>query len=425
MENLTLQNQLQTSKIIKFKVNSLVSTLFPVTLNQIMIAKSVLQAKSNTLLLQKNVDLDELININPEQEEMRTIARRYLNQYLPELLALLTDITGFYNLFCSYYADIEDYINQLNNHDNDEQKGLLADLDAMLNDIIDFIAEKKKDTHTLEKILKTENEKNASLHEKFSKTRSIAEQKYIGDKTVISTLEARIQKLLSDIEHYNTQIASGALDSAKTILKITTTLIAHYIKAKKPETKPETKVPEDASTREPIPIVANNLQLFSENKTIETLPGKKLQQSIDLYRECIEQLQKYNSEATILTILIQQWDAFINGMVTLAESIEYFAKAWQELEQSFTRFKKKFSEGEAIDENRIELMKQQWSLSYADLLQLNNKAIDFQRLSYLDVVKDQDKGKYISSYAFKTLLGIPNLNNSQLNQRIITNHSKK
>ncbi|MFZ0219317.1 MAG: HBL/NHE enterotoxin family protein [Candidatus Aquirickettsiella sp.] len=427
MENFTLQNQFQTDNIIKYKTNSLVSTMLAVTLNQVMTAKSVLQAKSNTLLLQKDVDLDKLVNIKLQQEQMRNIASRYLDQHLPKILALLTDITGLYSNFNSYYEDVNYYINKLNTNDADEKKGLLIDLGEMLNDIINVTAEKKKNANTLVKILASENEKNATFSEKLNQTKAIAEQFYVGDKTAISTLEYRIQDLLKDIEQCNNQIAYGALDSAKNILKISTTFITKYIPETKPDVKPDTKTLKSMSiTNEPIPIVANNLQLFSGNKVVATLSGKKLQESIALYRECIEQLQKYNTEAAIFSVLMQQWDAFINGMVVIAASIDYLAKAWQELEQNFTMFKEKLSVSEAnIDESDIENRKQQWSLSNVALRQLNNKAIDFQRLAYLDIVKDQDEGKDISSYAFRTVLNVPNLKNSQLNQKIIIENSKK
>lgn len=431
MENITLQNQ-EVTNLIKFKAHSLVSTMLPVTLNQVMIAKSILLAKSYTLLLQKDVDLDQLVNINPQQEEMRRIARQHLDQHLPKILSLLTDITGFYSSFCSYYEDIDYYITKLNNNDEDEQSGLLADLEAMLNDIISVIKEKKENTKALAEILITDNEESALLNKKFNQTKVIIEQCYTGDKIEIRALETLIQKLLKNIEQCNNQIASGALDSAKNILKISTTLIAKYIQEKKPETKPETKPKTKTETdtsknplSEATPIVANNLQLFNGNKTIETLAGMKLQQSIALYRETIQKLQKYNNEATIVAVLIQQWDTFFNSMIMIAESIEYLAKAWQELEQNFTTFKDKFLANENIDASIIEYMKQQWSLTYSDLLQLNSKATNFQRLAYLDVVKDSDKDKVISSYAFRTLLNVPNLKSPQLNQRIIIENSKE
>lgn len=427
MENIALPKQ-KITNIIKFKAHSLASTMLPVSLNQVMVAKSILQAKSNTLLLQRDVNLEQLIDINPQQKEMRCIARQYLDQHLPKILSLLTDITGFYSNFCSYYEDVDFYIAKLNNHDEDEQSGLLADLEAMLNEIINFIEDKKENSKLLAEILMKSNEKNGLLNEKFNQTKIIIDQCFNGDKLEIQALESRMQRLLKDIEQCNNQIANGALDSARNILKISTTLIAKYTHDKNPENQSETK-PETNSSKnsfcEFTPLITNNLQLSNANKTVPTLAGMKLQQNIALYRRTIEKLQNYNNEAAVVMVLIQQWDNFFNSMKMIAESIEYLAKAWQELEQHFNMFKEKFLGNENINASTVEYMKQQWSLTYADLSQLNNKAIDFQRLAYLDVVKAPDKDKAINSHAFKTLLNVPNLKNSQLNQRIIIENSKE
>lgn len=111
-----------TKKILQnsYKVNSLISAMFAIALNELITVKSILNAKSNTLLLQKNIDLDKLENIKIQQEEMRSIARKYLDNYLPKILSLLTDITGFYNTFTSYFEEIDQYINKLNSNDESE-----------------------------------------------------------------------------------------------------------------------------------------------------------------------------------------------------------------------------------------------------------------------------------------------------------------
>lgn len=416
---------------IVYTVNSPISTMLTIALNEVMIAKIILNAKSNTLLLQKNIDLDKLINIKTQQEEIRDIARKYLDNYSPKILSFLTDITGFYNVFTSYFETIDDYISKLNSNDENEQKGYLSDINEMLDDILNFIKEKKDKVYYLSENLINNNKKVDTLNKRLIETKKIAEEYYIGDKVAINSLELRIQKLLEEIKESNYKIANGALDSTKNILKIATTLVTNYIQDKNLDETKETKdIIESKSVisiGQPIPIVINNLKLFNNNKEIPTTYGSEIKNNIKLYRECVEQLQKYNNESTIALVLIQQWEAFIHSMSLITENIEYLAKAWQEQEQNFIRFKNKFLNNKSIDESIIKYVKEQWSLSNSDLSQLNDKAKSFERLSYLEVIVDQDKDKdrNFSSYDFRKFLNVPNLHSARLTEKIIIKHSEE
>lgn len=251
----------------------------------------------------------------------------------------------------------------------------LSDINEMLNEIINFINEKKEKVHDLSKTLINNNKIISMLNERFIETKKISEKYYIGDKLSINSLEIRIQKLLEGIDEYNYKTARGALDSTKNILKIMTTLITNYNQDKNLDDTKDTKDDKDITGNKDnkknkdisesknvistsIPIVINNLKLFNNNKEVHTPYSLEVKNNIKLYRECVEQLQKYNNESTVALVLIQQWESFIDSMILIAANIEYLAKVWQEQERNFTRFKNKFSNNESIDESTIKYLKE-------------------------------------------------------------------
>lgn len=424
MENF---NQEQTSNVIKFKAKSLISTTFPVALNQVMLAKSLLEAKSFNLLLQKNIEFEKLAEVTLQQKQMRDRARTYLDQRLPHVLALLTDITGFHNTFEAYYQDLADYINKLDNEDEDEKKSLAADIKDMLREITKVINEKKQQAEKLVAALQNDNEKNSALTQSINRTKELAKQLYVGDKTEITALEKHIKETLKNIELCNNQIANGALDSVKNFLKIASSFIANYVlddkNDKKPEPNPDEKTKGSSSIAELVPIVENNLQLFADNKPVSSLYGEELHKYIAHYRSALEKLQHHNNEAAIFSVLKQQWFAFSKALDVLAKSIDYLAKGWQEVEQNFTTFKEKFSNKETFDAETIANMQEQWSLSQKDSATLFNKAVNFQRLAYLEVVKDQTVDTVSANFRARFML--PRIKNPQLKQRIMLKNSEE
>ena len=102
MNNFIFENNQPSAQPITQTIKSLAPADFPIALNQVMTGQSLGQAKAITLLLQKNINLEKLLDIKILQAQMRDIARSYLDEYIPQILALFTEITGLYNLFDSY-----------------------------------------------------------------------------------------------------------------------------------------------------------------------------------------------------------------------------------------------------------------------------------------------------------------------------------
>jgi Bacillus haemolytic enterotoxin (HBL) len=424
MENFIFEDNQQPAKSITQKVKSLAPADFPIALNQVMTGQSLGQAKAIALLLQKNVDLEKLLDVKILQAQMRDIARRYLDDYIPKILTLFIEVTGFYNFFASYYPDIEESFNALNQADENEKAGSMADMAEGIQDLINFIAAKKNKSSELVISLQKYNQDQLVLADKLKNTKNSAEQLYIGEKTEIGALHALQKELAKEINENNAQIASGALHSAKNILKISTSLITEYTPDKTPQAKPNLPKPEAKATKETkaesIPIIGSNLQAFSNNKPVPSIYQEKLQHTLTLYRECIEKLKKYSIEATIYEALIQQWDSFTDSMRLLEGSVKYLAIAWQGLEKNFFTLKQKliYRTDLDLDTDDIEYIKQQWSLTHDDLILLYEKAINFQHSASLEVVST------IESYD-RSILGIPQVKNGRFMQRIIAENSKK
>lgn len=435
MENFTLQNQSEAFNVTNFKTNSLLPPSLTIALNYIMATKNVLQAKSNNLLLQKNVALDKLPDIKEQQEAMRENARHYLVDRLSNIFALLTDITGFYDKSRAFYQDVADYIDVLSNSDSDEdaKNKVLKNLDVIFSRrLINDIKARKDNTNELMKSLINDRMENDKLSERLKKTKATADKLFVGDESEIAKLQAEIKSILEVIDQCNKQTARGATDAANTILKISTTLIAYFNPAEKPEPKPEVKPTaklglkldvEAANSKlassESTPIVENNLQLFSSttNKLISSPNAQNLQENIDNYRKCVEKLTTYNIEAAVFSVLMQQWIAFVNNMEAIEKYVAFLAEAWQELEENYTTLKDTFSSSGAD----LEAIKQQWKSSNTDWKILYKKAQAFQLIKAIEVIKDHDEEEYITSYTFRNVLRVPNVTPIVMQMEIIEN----
>lgn len=419
MNNFIFENNQLSVQPITQTIKSLAPADFPIALNQVMTGQSLGQAKAITLLLQKNINLEKLLDIKILQAQMRDIARSYLDEYIPQILALFTEITGFYNLFDSYYLDINEFFNTLNEADEGEKTGLAADVIEAIEDLINLIVEKKDNSNTLVTELQKYLNDQLKLTDTLKNTQKIAEQLYIGEQTEIVPLQTLLKTLAKEINENNAQIASGAWHSTKNILKISTSLITEYIPDKKPQTKPDLSKPQIKPTKEikaaPTPIITGNIQVFSDNKPVPSLYQAKLQHTLIQYRECIEKLKKYSIETAVYIALIQQWDSFTKTISLLEGSVKYLAVAWQGLTDNFSLLKQKFVT--QLDTNDIEYIKQQWSLTHNDLSALNEKASNFQNSVHLEVVST------IDAYD-RNLLGIPRVKNGRFMQKIIAENSK-
>lgn len=419
MNNFILERNQQSTKPIIQTVKSLTPADFPMALNQVMTGQSLGQVKAITLLLQKNVELEKLVGIKILQTQMRDVARRYLDEYTPKVLSLFTDITGFYNLFDSYYLDINEFFNTLNEANEGEKAGSAADIVAALEELTDFMTEKKDKSNAIVIDLQKYLDDQFKFSDTLKNTQKIAEELYIGEQAEIAALQTSLKTLAKEINEHNAQIASGALHSTKNILKISTSLITEYIPDKKPPSKSDLPKSETKPTKEikaePTPIITSNVQVFSDNQPVPSLYQEKLHNTLIQYRECIEKLKKYSIETAIYIALTQQWDSFTKNMSLLEGSVKYLAVAWQRLTDNFSLLKQKFVSQRDI--NDIEYIKQQWSLTRDDLLKLYEKASNFQNSAHLEVVSSKD------TYD-RNLLGIPRVKNGRFMQKIILENSK-
>lgn len=419
MNNFIFESNQQSTKPIKQIIKSLVPADFPITLNQFMTGQSLGQAKAITLLLQKNIELEKLVDIKNLQTQMRDLARRYLDDYIPQILSQFTEITGFYNLFDSYYLDINEFFIALNEADEVEKDGSVSDVIEAIEELIAYMAEKKDKSNTLATDLQKYLDDQLRFGDALKNTQKMADELYIGEKTEISALQTLLKTLEKEVNTNNTQIASGALHSTKNILKISTSLITEYIPEKKPKpklepTKPETN-PIKETKAEPTPVITSNIQVFSDNKPVPSLYQEKLHNTLIQYRECIEKLKKYSIETAVYIALTQQWDAFTKNMRLLEGSVKYLAVAWQGLTDNFSLLKQKFAT--ELDTNDIEYIKRQWSLTHDDLSALYEKANHFQNSAHLEVISSVD------TYG-RNLLGIPRVKNRRFMQKIIVENSK-
>ena len=419
MNNFILERNQQSIKPITQSIKSLAPADFPIALNQVMTGQSLGQTKAITLLLQKNVELEKLLDIKILQTQMRDIARRYLDEYTPKILSLFTETTGFYNFFSSYYLDIYEIFNTLNEANEGEKAGSAADVAEAIEELINFIAEKKDKSNAIVTDFQKYLDDQLKFADTLKNTQKIAEELYIGEQTEIAALQTLLKTLAKEINENNAQIASGALHSTKNILKISTSLITEYIPDNKPQSKSDLPKSDTKPTKEiqaePTPIITSNVQVFSDNKPVPSLYQEKLHNTLIQYRECIEKLKKYSIETAVYIALTQQWDSFTKNMRLLEGSIKYLAVAWQGLSDNFSRLKQKFVS--ELDINDIEYIKQQWALTRDDLHTLYEKASDFQNSAHLEVVSSKD------TYD-QNLLGIPRVKNGRFMQKIIVENSK-
>lgn len=419
MKNFNLERNQQSTKPLVQTLKSLAPADFPIALNQVMTGQSLGQAKAITLLLQKNVELEKLVDIKSLQIQMRDIARRYLDEYISKILSLFTEITGFYNFYDSYYLDIYEIFNTLNEADENEKAGSGVDVMEAIKELINVIVEKKDKTNAIVADLQKYLDDQLRLTDILKKTKKIAEELYIGEQTEIATLQTLLKTLAKEINENNAQITNGALHSTKNILKISTSLITEYIPDKKPQLKSDLPKPEIKSTKEikaePTPIITSNVQVFSDNKPVPSLYQEKLHNTLIQYRECIEKLKKYSIETAVYIALMQQWDSFTKNISLLEGSVKYLAVAWQGLTDNFSLLKQKFVT--ELDINDIEYIKQQWSLTHDDLCFLHEKASNFQNSAHLEVVSSID-------IYDRNLLGIPRVKNRRFMQKIIAENSK-
>ncbi len=422
MNNFIFEGNQSSAKPITQTIKSLVPADFPIALNQVMTGQSLGQAKAITLLLQKTIELEKLLDIKLLQTQMRDFARRYLDDYLPKILSQLTDITGFYNLFDSYYLDINEFFNTLNEADESEKAASAADLADAIEELIQNMLEKKHKSSALATDLQKYLDDQSRFADALKNTQKIAEELYIGEQTEITALQTLLKILAKEVNENNTQIASGALYSIKNILKISTSLITEYIPDKKPPPKSDLSKPTAKPTKEtketkvvPTPIITSNIQVFSDNKPVPSLYQEKLHNTLIEYSACIEKLKKYSIETAVYIALIQQWESFTKYIALLEGSIKYLAVAWQGLIDNFSLLKQKFVT--ELNSNDIEYIKQQWSLTHEDLLALYEKANNFQNSAHLEVVSSVD------TYD-RNLLGIPRVKNGRFMQKIIVENSK-
>lgn len=418
MNPFIFENNPPSAKSISKKIKSLVPVYFLISLNQIMTGQSLSQAKAIPLLLQKNVELEKLVDINILQTQMRDMARRYLDDYLPQIMAIFTDIASFYNFFVSYYLDILTLINSLSDADENEKKDSMADVAEAIQDLTNFLMTKKDKSNELITELQKYRDDQGSLNDALKNTQKNAGQLYIGEETELKALQILIKTLAKEINENNTQIASGALHSVKNVLKIATSLITEYTPDKKSPIKPDLPKSKTKEIKtEPTPIISGNIQVFSDTKPVPSLYQEKLQTTLTLYREAIEKLKKYNIEASVYTALIQEWDNFSNNISLLEACVKYLAVAWQGLIENFVTLKQKLSLGMELDTDDIEYMKQQWSLTRDDLNVLYTKAIHFQTAGHLEVITT------VNNYD-RNQLGIPRVKNGRFMQKIIVENSK-
>ncbi len=414
------ENHQLLTKFITQKIKSLVPADFPIALNQIMTGQSLTQAKAITLLLQKNIELEKLVDIKTLQTQMRDMARRFLDDYLPKIMATFTDIVGFCHFFDSYYLDIFTLLTTCIDADENEKTGTVADIAEAIQDLSSFIMTKKNKSNELLTELQKYNGDQHALNNALTNTQKIAEQLYIGEETEIKALQILIKDLAKEINEHNTQIANGALPSAKNTLKIATSLITEYLPDKKSQTKDMSKPDLAPETKEikmdPTPILSGNIQIFSDNKPVPSLYQEKLQTTLAIYRKNVEKLKKYNIEASVYTALIQEWDNFSKNLGLVEACIKYLSVAWQGLTENFTLFKQKISLCMELNVDDIEYMQQQWSLTRYELAALYGKAIYFQNNSHLEVITTTNNYD-------RNLLGIPRVKNSRFMQKIIAKKS--
>ena len=270
---------------------------------------------------------------------MRGIARSYLDEYIPKILSLLTDINSFYNFFSSFYRDIYELIHSLNEiSDENEKNGSVADIAEAIQDLHHFIIKKQDKANTLAVNLQKYHDESEKLEATLNNTQKIAEKLYIGDPIEIKILEVSLHELSNEINVINVQIASGALQSVKNILKISTTLVTEFIsetatsdqsKSEMLKNKTSAKIKEEV-TIESIPIISGNIQAFYYNKPIPSLHQEKLQTTLRRYCECIENLKKYSIEASVYIALTQEWENFVKSMGLIETCIKYLARAWKD-----------------------------------------------------------------------------------------------
>ncbi|EDP46979.1 HBL/NHE enterotoxin family protein [Rickettsiella grylli] len=430
MNHFIFKDTQEPANAIVQKVKSLSPADFPIALDQLMSTQCLSQAKSIVLLLQKNVELNKLIAIKTLQTKMRDIARSYLDEYIPQILSLLTDISGFYNFFSSYYQDIYELIHSLNEtSDENEKNGSITDISEAIHDLHSFTIKKQDKANALVTDLEQYRDDPQKLEDTLNNTQKTAEQLYVGESTEIKALEASLHELSKEINVINAQIASGALHSVKNILKISTSLVTEY-SPEKPLTKSdqskseklESKVKitegvKEEVTAEPIPVINGNIQAFSDNKPIPSLHQEKLKTTLTRYRESIENLKKYSIESSVYFALIQEWKNFVKSICLIEGCIKYLAIAWKGLAENFEAFKQKLISQTGMDNNDIDYMKQQWSLTHDDLTALYQKSIYFQNSTYLEVINS------IETYD-RTAVGIPRVKNGRFMQKIIAENSK-
>jgi hypothetical protein len=419
----------QASASIVQKVKSLSPADFPMSLGQLMASQSLSQVKAITLLLQKDIELDKLVDIKTQQIKMRDIARRYLDAFIPKILSLFTDVSGFYNSFASYYLDIHELLNLLTEAGDESEKiGSLADIAEAIQDLIQLIREKQNKANGLIVDMQNYQAEQQKLDDSLKNTQKIAEQLYIGEQTEIKALQTKLHEHSKEINDNNAQIASGALHRVKNILKISTALITEYTPDKKSATQATQSDPSKSEIKkkeiikevkvEPIPVITSNLQVFVDNKPVPSLYQEKLQTTLILYRECIEKLKKYSIEASIYTALIQEWISFAKNICLVEASIKYLAIAWQGLSENFDALKQKLLSATALDSHEIEYIQQQWSLTRDELAALYKTALYFQTSSYLEVIST------VEAYD-RNQLGIPKVKNARFMQKIIAKNSKE
>lgn len=425
MNNFIFENNQPSAKAITQTIKSLAPADFPIALNQLMTGQSLGQAKAVTLLLQKNIELEKLLEIKLLQTQMRDFARRYLDDYIPRILFQFAETNGFYNLFDSYYRDVNDFLTTLQEADEGEKTGSMVDLADAIGELIQNILEKTAKSNILVNDLQKYLDDQLKFTDTLKNTQKKAEELYIGKQTEITAQQTLLTTLTKELNESNAQIASGSLHSSKNILKISTSLLAEYIPEKKPQPKPDLSKPETKPIKEtketketkviPIPIIISNIQAFSDNKPVPSLYQENLQNTLIRYRECIEKLKKYSIESAVYIALIQQWESFTKNMSLLKDSVRYLNVAWQGLTNNFSLLKQRFVTG--IDISDVEYIKQQWSLTHSDLAALHERASNFQNSAHLEVVSS------IDTYD-RNLLGIPRMKNGRLMQKIIVENSK-
>lgn len=421
MNNFSFKDFQESSKPIVQKAKSLSPADFPIALNQLMATQSLSQAKAIALLLQKNIELNKLSDIKMLQIKMRDLARHFLDEFIPKILFLFTEISGFYNFFDSYYLDIRELLSSFHETcDESEKTGLMADVAEAIQDLSQFIREKQNKSNELSIDLKKYKAKQQKINDTLKNTQRMADQLYIGKQTEIKALQSSLNELNLAINENHVQIASGALHSVKNILKVSTSFITEYTPDKKPQTKPELSNPQTTTIEmnvEPIPVISGNIQAFSDNKPLASLYQEKLQITLVSYREYIEKLKKYSIEASINTALTQEWINFVKNIYLVEGCVKYLTLAWQGLANNFDALRQKLISQTAMDNNDIEYIKQQWSLTHDDLATLYEKAIYFQHSAYLEVIST------IENYD-RSQLDIPRVKNGRFMQKIIAENSK-